>query len=146
MAAQPPPYGASAPHQQGYAPPPQQGYAPPPQQGYAPPPQQPVALQINLLRAAQLKVRSTMFVWFFRWWCKSSTVLQLRQLAGKVNHIFHAKQLYFKFVPIIERVLNKYYLWYLGNNSTNILWPWHVPTARQISLHVSQVLSSMQKN
>merc|ERR1711934_1039547 len=50
MAAQPPPYGASAPHQQGYAPPPQQGFAPPPQQGYAPPPQQaqqPVVVQVQ---------------------------------------------------------------------------------------------------
>merc|ERR1711934_1289280 len=57
MAAQPPPYGASAPHQQGYAPPPQQGYAPPPQQGYAPPPQQaqqPVVVQVQHGASAQL--------------------------------------------------------------------------------------------
>merc|ERR1712172_483398 len=54
MAAQPPPYGATAP-QQGYAPPPQQGYAPPPQQGYAPPPQQPqqpVVVQVQHNSAA----------------------------------------------------------------------------------------------
>merc|ERR1712172_231507 len=46
MAAQPPPYGATAP-QQGYAPPPQQGYVPPPQQ-----PQQPVAVQVQHNSAA----------------------------------------------------------------------------------------------